>query len=207
MKLLLTSEGLFNKKIKDEFLRLVNKPVDEVKMAFIPTAANVEDGDLEWVQSVRDSIKEIGVNDVVDVDISRTVGNDLERVLGNKNVIFVNGGNTFYLLYHIRKSGFGEYLMGYLEKGGFYVGASAGSIVMGKSIKVCDVKDYDDSSVVEMDDYSGLGLVDFDIFTHYVSKWDERIEDYKLSSGRRVVTLDDDQAIVVENGNVKVVSG
>ena len=37
VKLLLTSTGLANQKIKDQFMKLINKPVSKAKVGFIPT--------------------------------------------------------------------------------------------------------------------------------------------------------------------------
>ena len=48
MKLLLTSAGFTNNKIAQGLIDLVQKPFSELKLAFIPTAANVEPGGKEW---------------------------------------------------------------------------------------------------------------------------------------------------------------
>ena len=42
MKLLLTSAGITNRSIADTLLDMVDKDVKDIKVAFIPTAANVE---------------------------------------------------------------------------------------------------------------------------------------------------------------------
>ncbi len=47
-KLLLTSGGLRNPTLINALLDLANKPASEVKVAFIPTALNVEPGDKGW---------------------------------------------------------------------------------------------------------------------------------------------------------------
>ena len=49
MKLLLTSSGFTNSSISDALLDLTKKPFNELNLAFIPTAANVEKGDKEWL--------------------------------------------------------------------------------------------------------------------------------------------------------------
>ena len=54
MKLLLTSAGLSNKSIIKALKELTEKPFNELKLAFIPTAANVEEGDKDWL--IRDLI-------------------------------------------------------------------------------------------------------------------------------------------------------
>lgn len=49
MKLLLTSAGITNKSIAKAVLDLTGLPAKEIKLVFIPTAANVEEGDKEWL--------------------------------------------------------------------------------------------------------------------------------------------------------------
>ncbi|MCG2808784.1 MAG: hypothetical protein L6275_00345 [Candidatus Portnoybacteria bacterium] len=49
MKLLLTSAGITNKSIAQAVLDLTNLPAEKIKLAFIPTAANVEEGDKDWL--------------------------------------------------------------------------------------------------------------------------------------------------------------
>ena len=49
MKLLLTSAGITNNSIKDALAGLIGKRFSDSKMVFIPTAANVEEGDKGWL--------------------------------------------------------------------------------------------------------------------------------------------------------------
>ena len=48
MKLLLTSGGVRNPSIAAALADLVGKPASEVKVAYIPTAANAEEGNKDW---------------------------------------------------------------------------------------------------------------------------------------------------------------
>lgn len=50
MNLLLTSSRITNQTIAEEFLRLVEKPADEITIGFIPTAAYVEE-DTNWLDT------------------------------------------------------------------------------------------------------------------------------------------------------------
>lgn len=49
MKLLLTSGGLRNKSIIEELHLLVGKDLKDCRAVYIPTAANVENGDKGWM--------------------------------------------------------------------------------------------------------------------------------------------------------------
>lgn len=45
MRLLLTSAGITNRLIANALVSMVGKDARDIKVAFIPTAANVEEGD------------------------------------------------------------------------------------------------------------------------------------------------------------------
>jgi hypothetical protein len=49
MKLLLTSAGITTQSIADALIELVGKPASEIKVGFVPTAANAEEGNkIDW---------------------------------------------------------------------------------------------------------------------------------------------------------------
>ena len=64
MKLLLTSAGLTNKSLENLVSKLAKAPI---KMAFIPTAANVEDGNKDWLIRNFNEFLKLGEVDVADI--------------------------------------------------------------------------------------------------------------------------------------------
>ena len=110
MKLLLTSAGLTNESIAKALSELVDKSLDKVKVGFIPTAANVEEGDKAWfIEQSFDALNRYGFKwiDMVDPSASEI---DWQSRLNDVDIIFVSGGNTFHLLNQFRKSGFDKWL-------------------------------------------------------------------------------------------------
>jgi len=198
-KLLLTSEGLTTKKIKDEFIKLVGKPGNEIQVAFIPTAGYPEE-DRTWISENRKPLNELKCL-VVDVDLkaikSKTT---LYSMLSEVDVIWINGGNTFYLLYWLRKSGSDKMIQNLVGDGIVYVGVSAGSIVASPTIEIAGWKGYDDPSVIKLDSLDGLGLVDVHIFPHYDKNWEILVEENKKKLQGELICLTDKQALVVKNG-------
>lgn len=69
MRLLLTSGGLTNKSIIKAFEGLVGVPKKEIRIAFVPTAANVEEGDKGWLidDLYRLKSQKYGGVDIVDI--------------------------------------------------------------------------------------------------------------------------------------------
>ena len=66
----------------------------------------------------------------MDVSFTR---NDLHKALGS-DVIYLAGGNTFYFLRNLRKSGLIPQLKKFVEQGGVLVGLSASAIIFTPNI-------------------------------------------------------------------------
>lgn len=197
MKLLLTSQGLTTEAIKKRFFEIVGKKPSEISMAFIPTAA-YPNADKPWVKQTKENIRKTGIINIVDVDLKDYTEKKLYEVLKPFDVIWVNGGNTFNLLYWVRKSGFDKVIKRLLSKGKTYVGLSAGSILACPTIEVSLWKGMDDPRVVKLNSFEGLGLVDFHVFVHYSDKWKELIKEQKNKLNRRLICLTDKQATTEE---------
>ena len=102
-KLFLTSGGLPNE-TRDAFLKLLGKNPQDTRVAFIPTAKDPEE-DQSYVQRSLDQLDELGFV-YESTDLKEYSKETLGEKLTQFDVIYVNGGNTFYLLDWIRKSGF-----------------------------------------------------------------------------------------------------
>jgi dipeptidase E len=140
------------------------KPPSEYKVAFIPTAAEVEEGELLWLKADKDALISQGF-DVEEFTITNLTSLEIEGKLANKNLIFMTGGNSFYLLDQIIKTGFDEILKRKLNEGVVYIGSSAGSMVMGKRVDL--VKTIDDASKAPDLKSNGLEIVDCALLPHW----------------------------------------
>lgn len=95
---------------------------------------------------------------------------DKEEVyrLFDSDLIYLSGGNTYYFLYHLRKSGLFPVLKEYLIQGGILAGQSAGSIIMTPNIGTAGFPDFDcDDNDVGLTNLTGMKLVNFEFFPHY----------------------------------------
>lgn len=207
MKLLLTSAGVMNKSIEEAFLKLVGKPAKDIKVAFIPTAADVDDYEKSWL--IKDLVKLIDMGVEVDiVDIAAIPLEMIKERIEKVDALFVEGGNDFFLMRSIKQSGFID-LIPELLKTKVWLGVSAGSIVLGIHTSGMEEGLYN-----EPDHYGepfGLGLVDFDVRAHLNSEWfpdvtKEKVKELAEKTGNTYYILDDNSAIVVEDNKVEVVS-
>lgn len=202
MKLVLTSAGICNDSLRKTLRNLVN---GEIKIAFIPTAANVEDGEKEWLIKDYNHCMKLGSLDIVDVSaLPKYIW--LPR-LKKANVIFVGGGNTIHLMNWVVKSGLDKELKNLL-KTRVYVGISAGSILLIPTLSATSELLYDDNDGKE---YKGLGFVDFHVRPHLNSKFFPKVRDEILKElapklGGTLYAMDDNSAVVYDNGKIEIVS-
>lgn len=202
MKLLLTSGGLRNPTLVKALLDLAGKPAAELKVAFIITALNVEPGDKGWVIDQLLRLRDMGVGQIDIVDIAATNKDVWLPRLEESNVIFVNGGNTTYLMTCFNKSGLTKEIPRLL-RGRVYVGVSAGSYVVTPDIRF----NSDDTDKV----LDGLNLVDFGLQVHLYSPKFPQAKTLaavkKKVQGCRytVYALDDQMAIKVDGNKMGVI--
>jgi dipeptidase E len=92
---------------------------------------------------------------------------DLKQAL-KSDVIYLAGGNTFYLLNHLKKSGMMPELKKFVKSGGVLAGLSAGALIMTPTIKLAEIPKFEaDDNDVGLKDLRGLGLTSFEFFPHY----------------------------------------
>jgi dipeptidase E len=205
MKLLLTSNGINNQSIADALVELIGKPAKNSKIGFIPTAVNVEVGNKDWFITQLTDLQKFGFEQIDIVEIAAS-DVDWRSKFEQVDVIYAGGGNTHYLLDAMRTSGFADWLEQNIDNK-VYVGGSAGAIVVTPNISVTKIKAYSNSSVLDVDDLTGLGLVDFEIAPH-IPNWPSYAdaEEYAKTTMNKVYALDNQSAIQVVDGKFKVIS-
>jgi peptidase E len=195
MTFLLTSAGFSTQKISNTFLKLLPKSVSEAKVVFIPTASRTKE-ELKYVEESRQELIDLGIKNIITLNLElQVVVSDIKNV----DVVYVCGGNTFYLLKKMRESGFDQLLSSF---DGLYVGVSAGSIVVGPNIELAGPWDQND---VSLSDTTGLNLVGFAVSPHYQEKEQGIINDFKSRVDYEIVTLTDSQAVLVGGDEKKII--
>lgn len=210
MKLLLTSAGLSNKSISDALLGLAEKPFSELNLAYIPTAANVEQGDKGWVIDDLINCKKLGFKQIDIVDISALSKNFWLPRLEEADILLFGGGNTFHLMHWVEKSGLKE-ILPELLKTRIYIGISAGSMIACKNLDLSTSERLYDEKVDENAKDEGLGYIDFLVRPHlnspYFPKLNlENLEKMSQEFPDTFYALDDQTAIKIIDGEMKVVS-
>ena len=112
------------------------------------------------------------------------------------DVIYISGGNTFGTMKLIRDSGFDQAIMDYVHRGVIYIGGSAGAHIA--TADLSHVAKYDQETF-GLTDFAGLGLYQGILVCHYT---EDRKSDFDALSSLgkyHVITLSDEQSIVVKD--------
>jgi len=207
MKLLLTSVGLSNQTITNALAELSGESTKDMRLAFVPTAANVEKGDKHWLIEDYNNCRKAGF-EVDIVDISALTRQQWQPRLEEARVFFFGGGNTFHLMHWMKKSGLVDLLPKLLENR-VYVGLSAGSCVAGPTIYNSVQNLFDEKYELEIKE--GLGMVDFHFIPHLNSTYFKKIRKENVENAAKdvkepVYALDDQSAMVINGDKIEVVS-
>lgn len=177
------------------------------RILYIPTAAEVEDGDHWWLDADKHALTNAGFL-LEELSLTDKRREEVEAAMERNDGVFVAGGNTFYLLEKMLACGFDALIDMYLARGMYYIGSSAGSVVAGPDIDNAKILD-DFTKGPNLQSFRGLGLVDFEIFPHWGSEIFDRsyIETmkYAYKMGHKIILLTDDQFVCVTGERYEIV--
>lgn len=199
-KLLLTSTGLANQNITNQFLQIIDKPVSQIKIIFVPTASRSEE-ELKYVQESKKELIDLSIpeNNIKTLNLDKPVS---FKEVEDFDVIYVCDGNTFYLLKKVRETGFDKVIIEFAKTDKLYFGVSARSILVCPNIDIASPFDEND---INLTDLTGLNLTDVIVSPHYKDEEISIIGDFKKKSQYEVVPLTDEQALLVIDGETKIV--
>ena len=210
-KLFLTSYFSGSAKLLPGF---TNNTCSGKKLVFIPTASIVEKVNF-YVGADKKTLEKLGL--IVDeLEISKASPDEVKTKMNNADYVFVEGGNTFFLLQELKRTGTDKLIIDHINKGKLYIGASAGSMILSKDIEY--VKHMDDPAAAPelKNKFTALSIVDFCIVPHCTNfpfkKAAEKIMgeysgklDLRPISNNQAVTVDDDtvEILTVESKKKK----
>lgn len=179
---------------------------DKVKWAYITTAGNDVPDDSYLIRTKK-QLDDLGWN-YEEMDITDKNEDEVYEMLKDKDAIFMQGGNTFYLLKQALACNFSRVLDKLLAEGKIYVGASAGSYIMCPNIEMSNWKETDKFNRHGLTDLTALAKVPFQVFCHFNRYTDEQrasIKENAKKSPYKVYFLEDGQAIQIEDDNITLI--
>ena len=185
--------------------KFLDKNTESKKILFIPTATNVDEYK-KYIHLTQKAFEDFGY-EVENFDVSIFSEEIAKEKLSQAKIVFISGGNTFYLLQELKRKNLTSYLKERIENGLLYIGESAGSVIAAPDIEYASIVD-DKTLATELDDYAGLNLVDFYIVPHFeeepfVESSRNTVELYKDKLDLKLIN--NKEAILVENNNFTII--
>lgn len=169
------------------------------KLAYIPSQT---DKDRWYFEKAKPEFKELGFTDFLYFDVDQEFDGSQIEELESCDGIFLSGGNTYLFLKNLQERNIVGCIKEMVEKGKLLIGVSAGSIIMSKSIKIAE---FHDQNEVQLNDLTGLGLVDFEFMPHWDREQDKQGEllNYSLHQEESIFTCNNGDGIVIEGDKVE----
>lgn len=173
-------------------------------ITFIPTASIVETVNF-YVKSGRKALEDMGLL-VDELEISTASAEEITSKLKQNDYIYVTGGNTFFLLQEMKRTGTDQLIIEEVNSGKLYIGESAGAIVASADIEYAKGVDSVDEAP-DLESFDALGLVDFYPVPHYnyppFQEATKQIID-TYSSTLKLSPISNQEAILVNHEEIKV---
>lgn len=187
--------------------RRLSEVIDRTKPClYIPLAMepHLYDGCLDWITA------ELAPLALPGIDMVRSSEDLTARALDRYSFLFLGGGNTFRLLYELKRTAAFAHIQTYLdESGGTVFGGSAGAIVFGYDLSACRL---DDENTVSLTDTKGFDvLCGASLLCHYTNRAPEKIARSRAylsilskAEHRRIYALPEELTLFVHDGETEV---
>ena len=190
--------------VKELFRQYASEKQLGKQVLFIPTAGNVEEY-RGYIDEAQQTFVDLGFQ-VEILDISACDRETAQAKIFQSKLLYVSGGNTFYLLQELKKKQLLSLIKEQIADGMVYVGESAGAIITAKDIDYNKLMD-DKGVAAELHDTGALNEVDFYVLPHvgeepFVESAQATLDTY--SDQLNLLPLNNRQAVLVEGEEVKV---
>ena len=211
MKLFLSSESVSYEQ-GYAFAKLIGKPLSDTEVAYIDNAADVAAGNATWVNDNRAKIEALGCR-VIRVDLRDFKDSvrkiSLTEALKPFDVIWIGGGNTYYLRWILYKTRADIIIPSLIKQGKIYGGGSAGAIVAGPTINYFQAAD--DPSEADEVILDGLHLTETVVIPHWHDEGYSQImrvtEEKLKQSGYKTQHITNTQALVIDGDKQTIIPG
>ena len=146
------------KDVSQVFVDSINENLTGKTVTFISTAALPDKLDFH-IKYSKQLLSEMGL--VVDeLDISTADHLDIVNKLENNDYIYVAGGNAFFLLQEMNRTGAGSLIKKQIDAGKLFIGESAGAVLLGPDIEYAKETD-NPLAAPQLKTFEALNVVDF----------------------------------------------
>jgi uncharacterized peptidase lmo0363 len=175
-------------------------------VTFIPTASTPESYK-EYVKLGQKSLEGLGLK-VLPLDAATASSEEIRSTLSDGDLIYVSGGNTFYLLQELKRKGADKLIQREIETGKPYIGESAGAMILAPSIEYVQLMN-ETQAAPELTSFAALGLIEKYPLPHYQCFPFVEIGETVLATygGRlSLVPITNHQAIIVRGRELSIIT-
>ena len=183
---MLTSNGLSSPRLRMKFAGLLEGKINEKQVLVIHTAQKTEH--LQYVSEVGNELAKAGIlhPNITYLNISSHADGAL---FSKYDILYVCGGNTYFILDRLRKTGLVNKIKYHVKSGKVYVGVSAGSIIPGPDISIAGWGSEGDPNDISLRNLEGLHFTNISIFPHYKAKLKKEVQEFEGTVKYPVMTL------------------
>lgn len=184
-KALLTSRGI-TPPATASYVKSTCTQLDIKTCALIYTAA--ESPESKFVMLAKEQLEQL--------NITVTLLDAKDITNKQYDMVYIAGGNTFKLLHDIRSTVGEAAITQLITSAKLTIGVSAGAILLTPSIEIAE-QVLTDVNTTGLTNHNGLNLVDFEFLPHYDDSLAERLDIYKKSHQRMIITCTNDNYLEV----------
>jgi len=191
-----------NRDLDRELLRLTKHKHPSI--TFIP--ASSYNADIEFRDFVL-HYRRFHVSKFLLLPVDRPLDRTMLELAFKSDIIHLGGGNTFYFLNALRKSGLLPRIQRFVMQGGVLAGESAGGIIITPSIYMAGHPPFDaDENYVHLKNLKSLGLVPFEFFPHYKKslRYEKAFISYTRKHKRPLFACPDGSGILMDDNGLKM---
>lgn len=155
------------KDVVNLFRKFADEDLKGKTLTFIPTASIPEEV-VHYVETAKEEFKKLGLV-LEELDVAIASPEEIKEKLERNDYIYVSGGNTFFLLQELRRSGADKIIKEQVESGKLYIGESAGAIVTSPNIEYIRFMD-DKDKATQLKTFEALNLIEFYPVPHYINE-------------------------------------
>lgn len=201
------------KDVSPIFVDFANENLAGKKVTFIPTAALPDKLNFH-IEYSKKLLSKMGL--IVDeLEISTAAHSDIVNKLEKNDYIYVTGGNTFFLLQEMNRSGAGNLIKTQINAGKLFIGESAGAILLAPDIEYA--RDTDNPlAAPQLKTFEALNIIDFYPVPHYknyplkeaveiiISKYDTELPLVPFSDSQAILVMGKEKQIVSKKSKIKL---
>ncbi len=146
---------------------------------------------------------------VDDLDIATARAEEITAKIAGNDFIYITGGNTFFLLQELKRTGTDAIIVREVNAGKLYIGESAGAIIASSNIEYVSGMG-SAKKAPALENYDALGLVDIYPVPHHTNAPFKKVTEKIIADYAQtlhLVPINNKSAIRIENGEFTIQTG